>query len=202
MLTLGFLALAGCGDDASENRKQDAEGPSGAGRVEARCEVGSRPDYHVKATTQPLVIGCAELPVSGKPVEFSANAQLFVPAPADRREGERPERILCINPAYRGRGGLGAFIPAVCPEEPLSRQLNVLTHGVPRQAVRGYERVILGTGRPSLDEVVVIVQGKPEQVEVFNVNKTLARELGAEQPFSVFVTEVPVESAWRIGEKR
>jgi hypothetical protein len=122
--------VAGCVDGGP------ATAPAADATTKARCDVGKRPNYFVPISpkSSPLaVIGCARLGVSDKRVEFSANAE-----PIGRKN------YLCLNPAYRGRGQLGIYIPASCTPNPVSRRLAVVSVEIPRQAVRGYGLVVWG----------------------------------------------------------
>src|SRR5918999_3173786 len=128
MAVIAVVALAaGCTAQAEPTTK-------------TRCEVGGRPGYFVpKPEESPLaIIGCARLGVSTKPVEFSADSQ-----PIGGRDH------VCLNPAYRGRGRLGFYIPAACVPAPVSRKLAVIHVEVPRQGVRGYRLVVWGAAPAS-----------------------------------------------------
>ena len=149
--------------------------------------MGERPDYFVPGPgpDDPLaIIGCARLGVSGRPVEFSAAAE---------RIGRRP--ALCVNPAYRGRGQLGVYIPAHCPGNPVGRRLWVLDMGIPSQAVSGYRLVIWGKAPLTTRHVVARHRSGETAAAVFTVGPELARAVGAARPFSVFVVELDPEAA-------
>jgi hypothetical protein len=150
------------------------------------CDVGQRPGYFVPGGDDgPLaIIGCARLGVSGRPVEFSAGPE---------RIGGR--RQLCVNPAYRGRGRLGIYIPATCGSPSRLTRLKVFSVAVPRQAVRGYELVIWGTVPPATRRLVARHRGGRTTGAVLHVDGGLARRIGAPGPFSAFVVELPVRAA-------
>jgi hypothetical protein len=147
------------------------------------CDRGERPGYFVPGGPGPIV-GCARLGVSGKRVEFSAHSE--------RIGGPRH---VCLNPAYRGRGQDGIYIPAVCTRR-LSG-LRILGAEIPRQAVRGYELVIWGTAPRSARKVVACYRGRRTAGAVFRVGRRLARKAGAPRRFAVFVVELPVRAARR-----
>jgi hypothetical protein len=93
-----LLSLAGCSGEASIRSLNATE--------EAPCEIGQRPEYFVPGpdADEPIaIIGCARLGASGRRVEFSASAETIGRA-----------SHVCINPAYRRRGQMGIYIPAVC----------------------------------------------------------------------------------------
>jgi hypothetical protein len=152
--------------------------------VPARCEVGERPDYFVPhPQDSPLaLLGCARLGTSAKKVEFSGHL--------DRIDGVQHT---CINPAYSGRGQRGFFIPAVCPQRPLSR-FAIRDAGQPRQGVRDYAFVIWGTAGASPSDVVARFDTGTARAAVFKVPSKLARSFD-EPPFSLFVLELPVAAA-------
>jgi hypothetical protein len=143
----------------------------------ASCDVGAPPEYFVPGGGA-RVIGCARLEVSGKPVEFSK-----------QRERIGGNRYLCLNPAYRGRGQLGIYIPTVCVRRYLLDRLRILDGRVPRQAVRGYGRVSWGTAPHSVRRVVVRHRGGRERAAVFRVV--------APRRFAVFVAGLPARSRCR-----
>jgi len=148
--------------------------------------VGERPNYFVPGGNDGpfAIIGCARLGVSGKAVEFSAD---------DERIGRKDH--VCLDPAYRGRGELGNYIPAVCVRDPVSRKPEVISVEIPRQAVRGYQLVMWGSVAPSTRQVVARYQGEETSAAVFPVMPSLARAVGATRPFSVFVVEFYPEAA-------
>jgi hypothetical protein len=156
--------------------------------TKTRCDVGGRPDYYVpKPAESPLaIIGCARLGVSGKPVEFSAHSE-----PIGHKD------YACLNPAYRGSGRLGIYIPAACVPDPISRRLAVIGVEIPRQAVRGYRLVIWGTAAAPTRRVVAHHEGGRTRAAVFTVGRPLARAVGVTRPFSVFVVELHPEAACR-----
>ena len=151
--------------------------------VTSSCATGERPGYFVPGGDA-AIIGCVHLGVSGKPVELSANSE---------RIGGKHH--LCLNPAYRGRGKLGIYIPARCAEDSKLRELAVLDVDVPRQAVRGYELVIWGTVPPSTRELVARHRGGRTRGAVLPVSRGLARKIGAPVAFSAFVVELPIAAA-------
>jgi hypothetical protein len=144
------------------------------------CEVGSRPQYYVPADAPPRIVGCADLSVSDKPVEFSVNPELT----------QRTDYI-CVNPAYRGRGELGFYIPAVCSPDPISPRLEVVDARVPRQGTPRYQFVIWGTTDLGTDEVTATFADGEAGSAIFDVDPQLAEALHARRPFSIFVTELP-----------
>ena len=150
----------------------------------SRCDVGGRPDYFVPGGEDgPLpIIGCARLGVSGKPVEFSLDYE---------RIGAKDH--VCINPAYRGRGRLGMYIPTACVHDPGSRRLDVVSIEVPSQGVRGYGLVIWGTVGPSIRAVRAGYDGVETRASVFPVRRPVADAVGAARPFGVFVVELDPE---------
>jgi len=150
------------------------------------CATGERPSYYVPGgAARPIaIIGCVRLGVSGKPVELSADSE---------RIGGKDH--LCLNPAYRGRGQLGIYIPARCTLPSRLRELRVLDVDVPRQAVRGYEVVIWGTVPPSTSELVAHHQGGRARGAVLRVPRALASKTGASAAFSAFVVQLPIAAA-------
>jgi len=172
--------VAGCDD-------HEPAGPAAADATRhTRCEVGERPRYFVPGGDDgPLaIIGCARLGASGRPVEFSVNS-------------ERIARWahVCVNPAYRGRGQLGIYIPARCTTNPVPASLDVGSADVPDQAVRGYQLVLWGTADASIRTVVARHGLGETAAAVFAVGPRLARTVGAKRPFSVFVVELSPEAA-------
>lgn len=197
LIVLGALALGlvvgGCASDGktASGETQD-RGPLARRSNEARliestvasCAVGERPGYFVPGPADsPLaLLGCARLGVSGKRVEFSGNLALI-------DDG----LYACVNPAYSGRGGSGAYIPAICKLEPPLSEFAVRDAGQPRQAARGYAYVIWGTAGAST-KVVAGFTGGTVQAAVLTVGPELAREFG-EPPFSLYVMELPLSAA-------
>ena len=120
--------------------------------------------------------------MSGKPVEFSANAE-----PPGRKTN------LCVNPAYRGRGRLGIYIPGVCLRNPIRSE--VVRIDIPVQGVRGYGLVIWGTAQASTEDVVFDHEGGESEAAVFAMSGRLAHAVGAPRPLSVFVVELAPEAA-------
>jgi hypothetical protein len=150
--------------------------------TKAICKVGQRPDYFVPGDNPLALLGCARLGVSDKPIEFSANLDRF-----QRRS------TFCLNPAYRGRGNPGMYIPAICTLEPPTR-FRVIEAGQPEQSVRGYELVIWGTAPASTKQVEARFRDGVGGAAVLRVEKGLARDFG-EPPFSLFVVELPLSAA-------
>jgi hypothetical protein len=196
VLVLAVLAMlvAACGEGSPAEPER---APSQAGNVPGEvavppttatrsCDVGGRPDYFVPGGDDGpfAIIGCARLGVSGKPVEFSADYERI-----GRKE------YVCLNPAYRGRGQLGIYIPATCRSDSMLRELRILKVEVPRQAVRGYALVIWGTMPPSARELVAHYQDGRATAAVLRVDRGLARKTGATRPFSVFIVELPIGAA-------
>ena len=184
------ILLTGC--DVGEDGDGDTSVPTASdggpatarpapATTKTRCDIGGRPDYYVPNPPEtPLaIIGCARLGLSTKPVEFSANDERF-----DGKD------YVCLNPAYRDTRRLGAYIPAACEPEPVSKRLVVVAAEVPRQGVRGYRLVIWGTAASSTRRVVAHYEGERTAAAVFNVSGRLARAAGAARPFSVFVVEL------------
>ena len=136
------------------------------------CERGRAPSYFVPGGDA-AIIGCARLGVSGKPVELSANTE---------RIGRTDQ--VCVNPAYRGRGQMGIYIPARCVSPAALGELRIVAAEVPRQAVRGYELVVWGTAPASTRRVVAYHPGGRATAAVFRVRRG-----------SVFVVELPVGAA-------
>lgn len=189
------LNLGGCGngeDSAPTERGEVASRPAdGAELIASKrspCDVGERPDYFVPGLEDgPLaLLGCARLGVSDKRFEFSGNLA--------RIDGDSH---LCINRAYRGRGQPGFFIPAICKLEPPPQRFRVLGATPPGQAgVRGYALVVWGTGPVSTSRVEARFGNDVGQAAVFKITPELARHFG-ERPFSLFVTELPLQAACR-----
>jgi hypothetical protein len=177
LIAIAVAVVAGCGGDGGS---RDAAHPAKA-PTESRCDIGGRPDYFVPGgEAGPLaIIGCARLGVSGKPVEFSAESE---------RIGR--EHHVCINPAYRGRGRLGMYIPTACVLDPGSRRLDVVSIEVPSQGVRDYGLVIWGTVGPSIRTVHAGYGRGETRAAVFPVRRPVAQAVGATRPFSVFVVEL------------
>jgi hypothetical protein len=160
------------------SQKRDVGAPPAQATTKTPCEVGERPEYFVPIGPEgssPVIIGCARLGQSRKPVEFSANSE-----PIER------EDWICLNPAYHG----GVYIPAVCMPDPVSRGFEVASVGVPRQAGRGYQFVVWGTAAPATRQVVAHHEGGQSKAAVFTVRGRLARAARAMRPFSVFVVEL------------
>lgn len=143
----------------------------------ASCDVGAPPDYFVPGGGA-TVIGCVRLRLSGKPVEFST-----------RRQRIGGKRYLCLNPAYRGRGQLGIYIPSMCVRRYRLDELRILGGEIPRQAVRGYERVVWGTAPFRVRRVTARYRGGRARATVFKVEEP--------RRFAVFVAELPARSRCR-----
>ena len=189
------VLIAGCNGRDDGEPAQVGPGRSDEARATVRtaepthetgCDVGGSPDYFVPGGDDGpfAIIGCARLGVSGKPVEFSADFE--------RIGGEDH---VCIDPAYRGRGQMGIYIPAICLRDPISRALAVVDVAVPRQGVRGYQLVIWGTADPATRRVVARYAGEETQAAVFTLDRALARSVGATKAFTVFVVELHREAA-------
>ena len=159
-LLLGLVALLGA--------------PAGPTVRTQPCDEGGRPGYFVPGGDA-VIIGCARLGMSGKPVEFSAG-----------RERIAGEAQVCVNAAYRGRGRLGSYIPSACRSPSASREPTVFRVEVPRQAVRGYRLVIWGTVPPSSRGVVARYRGGRTTGAVLRANRG---------SFSAFVVELPLSAA-------
>jgi hypothetical protein len=188
-----LLLTGGCGGEdnnepAGTGRSGDATStvPAAESTENTRCEVGEPPRYYVpKSEDSPLaIIGCARLGVSEKPTEFSVDPE--------RLEGDD---YLCVNPAYRGRGELGIYIPATCVSDPVPRRLDVTRIQIPRQAVRGYQLVIWGFADPSTRQIFARHRGTETTAALFHVGRPLARTVDAARPFSAFIVELPLEAA-------
>ena len=173
------------GPGRSEETRPTAVRPAGP-TSERPCEVGERPDYFVPGGEGGpfAIIGCAELGVSGKPVEFSADFE---------RIGR--DDFVCIDPAYRGRGQMGIYIPTTCVRDPVSKRLDVVDAGIPSQAVSGYRLVIWGTADSATRKVVAHYEGGKATAAVFTLDRVLASSAGATRPFGVFVLELHPEAA-------
>jgi hypothetical protein len=174
-----LVLVAGCSGEAAVRSLNATE--------EAPCEIGQRPQYFVPGpdADEPIaIIGCARLGASGRPVEFSANAETI---------GRR--RHLCINPAYRGRGQMGIYIPAVCLSNPVPNGLEVQDVRVPRQAVRDYGLVIWGSAPAATQEIVARQERDETAAAVFEVGPGLARAAGARKPFTAFVAELDPDAS-------
>jgi hypothetical protein len=160
---LAALALAtafGAAPDAPATRAID-------------CDGGRKPGYYVPAAGPVTVVGCAMLGLSGRPIEFSVNAERFM-----GRTG------FCINPAFRGRGSPGMYIPASCSDDLPPDEFEVWYSGIPRQGVRGYRRVVWGTAAPGTERVVAGYDRGVTRAAVFDTRRG----------FSLFVLELPVET--------
>ena len=156
---------------------------SSGGARTTKCAVGSEPEYFVPGGDPALIIGCAELSVSEKPVEFSVD---------DERIGRRD--FACINPAYTGRGSPGIYIPATCTIDP-DFGLDVLSAERPSQAVRKYEYVIWGVANQKTEGVKIKSLAGRSESAVFKADATITERLGITRPFAVFVIELPLRSA-------
>lgn len=156
---------------------------AGAQRVPSR--VGEPPRYFVPNPegSPNVIIGRARLLVSDQPAEFSAGAER-VPTIGD---------AICVNPAYRGRGQMGIYIPTVCRSTPLPK-FKALRVDIPDQAVKGYELVIWGVMRRDNDVTTRFNRARVEAAE-FEVAGELAEKVGADERFSVFVVELPARAA-------
>ena len=182
-----LLALAGCespeAEPTTERDTVDRPRPLAATKAVERCNVGGRPDYFVPGGNDGpfAIVGCARLGVSGKPVEFSADYERIA-----------QQDVVCLDPAFRGRGQMGVYIPATCPADSTLRRFRILDAEVPRQAVRDYEFVIWRTAKPATRGVVATFEGGRASGAVFNVDQALASRVGASRPFSVFVVELPI----------
>jgi len=178
--------VAACGDDeqAPPGQPEDQTVRAG-GAVKARwCEIGSRPDYFVPADKPPVVFGCARLAAGDKTVELSANAESV---------GSRLN--VCINPAYPGRGSDGSYIPASCLSQPVPKQLRVVDASEPGSGRSAYEFVIWGTAGVASRTVMATSGDQAARAAVFPIEPPLAKEIGAEKPFSVFIVELPLEAS-------
>jgi hypothetical protein len=194
LIVIVVAIVAGCSGDNERREGTGGRSSTGAHPVasdpakattEWRCDIGGRPDYFVPSEDDGpfAIIGCARLGASGKPVEFSANYE---------RIGRKDH--VCINPAYRGRGQLGIYIPTACLRDPVSRRLDVVSIEIPSQGVRDYGLVIWGTVDPSVRIVHAGYDGGETRAAVFSVRRALARAVGARRPFSIFVVELYPEA--------
>ena len=172
--------IAGCRAD-NEGREVTGVAQPANPTAESRCDIGGRPDYFVPGGDDgPLaIIGCARLGAREKPVEFSADFE---------RVGREPH--VCINPAYRGHGRFGIYIPTACVRDPVSRRLDVVSTEIPDQGVRDYGLVIWGTAGLSIRTVHAGYDGGDTKAAVFRVRRSLAHAIGATKSFSVFVVEL------------
>lgn len=189
-IVLGVLS-AGCGEpeDGSRGTQSSADATvarEAAATGRARCEIGQRPTYFVPGGDDGpfAIIGCARLGASGKRVEFSADYERIA-----------GEDHVCMDPAYNGRGQAGIYIPAVCLREPVARNLDVVSASIPSQAVRGYQLVLWGTAPPPTSGVSARYERGTTKAAVFPVGASLAREVGASRPFSIFVVELYPQAA-------
>jgi len=185
--TVLVVVVAGCNDGSGSARDSAPRGSTAeaaeskvAGATKADCEVGVHPDYYVPAESRPRVVGCAELKVSAKPVEFSANSELTF-----RRDH------VCMNPAYRGRGMLGIYIPTACTRDPVGPRLDVLAARVPRQGTPRYQLVIWGTTNPGTARVTATFADGKSASAILDIDSDLAEALHVRRRFSLFVTELP-----------
>jgi hypothetical protein len=191
---LGATCIAVCGcDGANESLSRDGRPTASQSADRARvsesrpadCEIGRRPGYFVPGPqgTPLALLGCSRLAVSRKRVEFSANLAAI-----------GGTRHLCINPAYNGRGHEGIYIPAICKLEPPPSRFAVRQASQPTQAVRDYELVIWGTAADSTSRVSARSAAGLVRAAVFEVDTKLAARFG-EEPFSLFVLELPLRAA-------
>lgn len=161
--------------EGESTRHQQAPPPAVTTTTRASCDVGARPTYFVPGNGPLALVGCAQLPVSGQRVEFSANL-----THVDGAEQ------LCINPAY----GDGRFIPAICNLDPPVSEFAVRDAGQPRQ---GYGYVIWGTAG-SARSVDATFDGGIAHAARLAVPEAVARDYGA-APFALFVAELPIAAA-------
>lgn len=154
--------------------------PAKMGAEPIACRVGSKPSYFVPGGENGAIIGCARLAVSGRTVRFSADP-----------EGIGRDAYVCLNPAYRGRGNPGFYIPAICARNPVPRGFQILAARVPRQGIRGYERVLWGFAPRDARQVVVRTGEVRDSAALLRVPGALGRRVGAPGAFTVFVAEVP-----------
>jgi hypothetical protein len=137
-----------------------------------------------------ITVGCAELGISGRTVPISAHPS--------RIDGGRRDSYTCLNPAYRGRGNPGMFIPAVCAEAHSVEELRVLDLRVPRQGVRRFERVVWGIAPTGLARAVVSSEDAGYSAAIFEVDADLVSRAGLGSPgFAVFMAELPANSTCR-----
>lgn len=182
-----LLATAGCDSrdvqPTADGTKVGRPEPIVSTEAVGRCDIGGRPDYFVPGGNDGpfAIVGCARLGVSGKPVEFSADYERIAQQDA-----------VCLDPAFRGRGQMGIYIPATCPADSMLSRFRILDAQVPSQAVRDYEFVIWGTAKPATRGVVATFEGGRASGAVFNVGQALAIRVGASRPFSVFIVELPI----------
>ncbi len=142
------------------------------------CKVGAEPHYFVPGDGPSALLGCARLPVSEQPVEFSANLS--------RIDGADQ---LCINPAY----GQGTFIPSICKLDPPVSTFAIRAAAQPRQGVDGYGYVLWGTVGGARS-VVATFDGGVADATRLDVSAEVVRSYGQE-PFALFVTELPLSAA-------
>ena len=162
--------------------------PSGAATTSAgSCDVGGAPTYFVPGGPG-ITVGCAELGISGRTVPISAHAS--------RIDGESQDAYTCLNPAYRGRGNPGMYIPAVCADS--VDEARVLGLRVPRQGVRRFERVVWGIAPSGLERAVVSSDDAGHSAAIFEVDRDLIARAGLGSPaFAIFMAELPANSACR-----
>ena len=168
------LVVIGCGGE------DDDPAQSNAGtRSVADCRMGERPDYYVPASRPVVLVGCAQLGVSGKPVEFS------VEEPKSGRPG------VLVNPTYGDTENYPKsyiFIPgtAFVP----TGGLRLVTAEIPKQGVRGYE--LVRWGETGADEYVAARAAAGEfEAATFEVPQRLANE----RLRRLFVVELPAAAA-------
>jgi hypothetical protein len=156
-----------------------------AGARPIACDIGGRPDYFVPGGPKAVIIGCLRLLSSGRTVEFTADSEHIARG-----------RYVCLNPAYPARGRRrGSYIPNVCVKRAHSRRFGVINAKVPPQGVEGYSLVLWGTGPAGLDRIGVQFRRGRTRAEVLDVDRSIATEIGLRKPFSVFVAELPKDSA-------
>lgn len=190
VVLLGALVVGcGTGDGTGEQAEKSSVPPPiphVKDTVPIACKRGKRPDYFVPADPGPIVIvGCARVGVSGATVEFSINRE-----PIGRKV------YTCVNPAYPAKGRrAGTYIPATCLLS-AGRRLDVVDFRPPRQGLgQRYERVIWGTS-PTFPHGVIARSGDERTpAALLHVGGDLAERAGVKRPFSLFVTELPNETA-------
>ena len=158
--------------------------PNAGGAAETECRVGGEPSYFVPGGDPAIIVGCAELAVGGRRVQFSVHREMI---------GRKPH--VCVNPAYRGRGGAGTYIPATCLPNDQLGSLRLVDLSRPRQAVRGYRLVLWGIAPGRTELVRVASSAGGSDAALFGVDKATAERVGAPDAFRIFVAELPLDAA-------
>ena len=116
------------------------------------------------------------------PIEFSLD-----------RARIRGESHLCVNPAFRGRGRRGFWIPAACIGRPRAR-LEVIGVERPRPGVRRYRLVIWGFASSGAAAVEARSKDDVGRAAVLGLPNSIPAQLRA-RPLTLFVVELPLTAA-------